>query len=126
GEALERAEKYGFDRIVVEPMGNMPVIKDLIVDMDAVHWKKVQRVTPWLLPAEDPPEGDVYTVPAEAIVISAIERKESRGAQYRTDYPERNDDEWLRHINVSANGAEPELSYSPVTMTQWEPQERTY
>src|SRR5919204_3545366 len=35
--------------IVVEPMGNMPVIKDLIVDMDAVHWKKVQRVVPWLL-----------------------------------------------------------------------------
>jgi succinate dehydrogenase / fumarate reductase flavoprotein subunit len=63
---------------------------------------------------------------AEAIVISAIERKESRGAQYRTDYPERNDDEWLKHINVSANGAEPELSYTPVTMTQWEPQERTY
>jgi len=63
---------------------------------------------------------------AEAIVISAIERRESRGAQYRTDYPERNDDEWLKHINVSANGAEPELSYSPVTMTQWEPQERTY
>ena len=36
--------------ITVEPMGNMPVIKDLIVDMDAVHWKKIQRVTPWLLP----------------------------------------------------------------------------
>jgi succinate dehydrogenase / fumarate reductase flavoprotein subunit len=63
---------------------------------------------------------------AEAIVISAIERKESRGAQYRTDFPERNDGEWLKHINVSANGAEPELSYSEVTMTQWEPQERTY
>jgi succinate dehydrogenase / fumarate reductase flavoprotein subunit len=63
---------------------------------------------------------------AEAIVISAIERKESRGAQYRTDYPERNDDEWLKHINVSANGSEPEISYSEVTMTQWEPQERTY
>src|SRR6266545_4039452 len=31
--------------IVVEPMGNMPVIKDLIVDMDAIHWKKIQRVT---------------------------------------------------------------------------------
>jgi succinate dehydrogenase / fumarate reductase flavoprotein subunit len=63
---------------------------------------------------------------AEAIVVSAIERKESRGAQYRTDYPERNDGEWLRHINVTANGTEPEISYSEVTMTQWEPQARTY
>jgi len=45
--------------IVVEPMGNMPVIKDLVVDMDAVHWKKVQRVTPWLLPEGDPPGARV-------------------------------------------------------------------
>ena len=37
---------------------------------------------------------------AEAIVISAIERKESRGAQFRTDFPERNDEDWLKHINV--------------------------
>jgi succinate dehydrogenase / fumarate reductase flavoprotein subunit len=63
---------------------------------------------------------------AEAVVISAIERRESRGAQYRTDFPERNDDDWLKHINVSGNGAGAELSYSPVRMTQWEPQERTY
>jgi succinate dehydrogenase / fumarate reductase, flavoprotein subunit len=63
---------------------------------------------------------------AEAIVISAIERKESRGAQFRTDYPQRNDTEWLKHINVEANGGAPEISYSEVTMTQWEPQERTY
>jgi succinate dehydrogenase / fumarate reductase flavoprotein subunit len=63
---------------------------------------------------------------AECIVISALERRESRGAQFRTDYPSRNDDEWLKHINVSANGSEPEISYSEVTMTQWEPQERTY
>ena len=63
---------------------------------------------------------------AEAIVISALERKESRGAQFRTDFPERNDDEWLKHITVSANGSDPEISYSEVTMTQWEPQERTY
>src|SRR3954465_10022627 len=63
---------------------------------------------------------------AEAIVISALERKESRGAQFRTDFPERNDEEWLKHINVSANGSDPGISYSEVTMTQWEPQERTY
>jgi succinate dehydrogenase / fumarate reductase iron-sulfur subunit len=67
GEALERAEKRGLDTIVVEPMGNMPVIKDLIVDMDAVHWKKVQRVVPWLLPEGDPPERE-YIVPAETMI----------------------------------------------------------
>ncbi len=63
---------------------------------------------------------------AEAIVASALERKESRGAQYRTDFPERNDDEWLKHITVAANGDMPEVSYSEVTITQWQPEERTY
>jgi len=53
--------------IVVEPMNNMPVIKDLIVDMDAVHWKKVQRVVPWLLPDGPPPERE-YIVPAESMI----------------------------------------------------------
>ena len=64
---------------------------------------------------------------AEAIVIAAEERKESRGAQFRTDFPKRNDDVWLKHIDVTVNGADvPEVSYSPVTITKWEPQERTY
>jgi succinate dehydrogenase flavoprotein subunit len=63
---------------------------------------------------------------AEAIVLGALERRESRGAQYRTDYPERNDEDWLKHIDISRNGGDPELTYSPVTITQWEPQERTY
>jgi len=63
---------------------------------------------------------------AETTVLSAIERKESRGAQYRTDFPERNDEEWLKHIDVSMNGAGAEVSYSPVTITQWPPEERRY
>ncbi len=62
-----RRSQDGSGTIVVEPMGNMPVIKDLIVDMDAVHWKKVQRVTPWLLPEGEPPERE-YVVPHEAMV----------------------------------------------------------
>jgi succinate dehydrogenase / fumarate reductase flavoprotein subunit len=64
---------------------------------------------------------------AACIVTGALERKESRGAQFRLDFPERNDDEWLKHINLSVNGGDaPKISYSPVTMTQWEPQERKY
>jgi succinate dehydrogenase / fumarate reductase, flavoprotein subunit len=63
---------------------------------------------------------------AECIVLSAIDRKESRGAHYRTDFPERNDDEWLKHLNVSVDTGAPEISYSEVTLTQWEPEERKY
>src|ERR1035441_9392411 len=64
---------------------------------------------------------------AEAILVAARERKESRGAQFRTDFPERNDDQWLKHIDISANGADvPKVSYSPVTITRWQPEERTY
>jgi succinate dehydrogenase / fumarate reductase iron-sulfur subunit len=53
--------------IEVEPMGNMPVIRDLIVDMDGVHWKKIQRVTPWLINKEPVPERE-YVVPRESMV----------------------------------------------------------
>ena len=64
---------------------------------------------------------------AECIVVGALERKESRGAQFRTDFPKRNDDEWLKHIDlVGDHGGPPKVEYSPVTITQWEPMERTY
>ena len=63
---------------------------------------------------------------AEATCMGALHRTESRGAQYRTDFPDRNDEEWLKHIDLSKNGDGPEISYSDVTMTQWEPKERTY
>ncbi len=63
---------------------------------------------------------------AEAIVLSALERTESRGAQFRTDFPERNDDEWLKHIDISRDGDGPRVTYSPVTITQWQPEERKY
>jgi succinate dehydrogenase / fumarate reductase flavoprotein subunit len=63
---------------------------------------------------------------AEAIVLAALERTESRGAQFRTDFPERDDDHWLKHIDISLNGDGPQVTYSPVTITQWQPEERKY
>ncbi len=60
-------EEDGDSVITVEPMGNMPVIRDLIVDMDAVHWKKIQRVTPWLINKQPVPERE-YIVPHENMV----------------------------------------------------------
>jgi succinate dehydrogenase / fumarate reductase iron-sulfur subunit len=53
--------------IEVEPMGNMPVIRDLIVDMDQVHWKKIERVTPWLVNKQPIPERE-YIVPHDNMV----------------------------------------------------------
>jgi succinate dehydrogenase / fumarate reductase iron-sulfur subunit len=53
--------------IDVEPMGNMPVIRDLIVDMEAVHWKKIRRVTPWMIGKEPVPERE-YITPHENMV----------------------------------------------------------
>jgi succinate dehydrogenase / fumarate reductase iron-sulfur subunit len=71
GEAHEFANRSGGrgkkQPITVEPMGNMPVIKDLITDMESTHWEKIRRVTPWLLPEGDPPERE-YIVPAESMV----------------------------------------------------------
>lgn len=65
GDALKTAKNGVID---VEPMGNMPVIKDLIVDMDAVHWKKIQRVTPWLLADEENMPEREHIVPKRAMV----------------------------------------------------------
>src|SRR3954449_5436339 len=66
----EAAEQAPNGKITVEPFGNMPVIKDLIVDMDAVHWKKIQRVVPWLLPEGDPPEREYIVEPTSMIDIT--------------------------------------------------------
>jgi succinate dehydrogenase / fumarate reductase flavoprotein subunit len=62
----------------------------------------------------------------EAIAVTALERKESRGAQARTDFPTRDDENWLKHITVTRGEEGPELGYLPVTVTKWTPEERKY
>ena len=63
---------------------------------------------------------------AEAVALSAIERKESRGAHTRIDAPDRDDDNWLRHILVRHTEDGPQVDYMPVVITDWEPQVRSY
>ena len=78
GEAQELAnkkasvagEQTGNAPIVIEPMGNMPVIKDLVTDMESTHWTKIRRVTPWLLPHGDPPEREYIVEPESMLDIT--------------------------------------------------------
>ena len=64
---------------------------------------------------------------AESIAVSAADRTESRGAHTRTDLPDRDDANWLKHILVSQNDdGGHELSYKDVVITDWEPVVRQY
>jgi succinate dehydrogenase / fumarate reductase flavoprotein subunit len=65
---------------------------------------------------------------SEATVAGALARKESRGGHYRTDYPARDDANFLQHTLAcrSARPGEPNLSYKPVVITEFAPKERKY
>src|SRR5918994_4567363 len=56
--------------ILFEPMGNMPVLKDLVTDMESTHWEKIRRVTPWLLDDGDPPERERIVEPESMVDIT--------------------------------------------------------
>jgi succinate dehydrogenase / fumarate reductase flavoprotein subunit len=62
----------------------------------------------------------------EITMISALPRTESRGAHSRTDYPKRDDQNWLKHTLAYFTKDGPQLQYSPVTITRWQPAARTY
>ncbi|MDP6454614.1 MAG: FAD-dependent oxidoreductase [SAR202 cluster bacterium] len=63
---------------------------------------------------------------AETVALTALERKESRGAHTRTDMPDRDDENWLKHILVKNSDDGPQLEHLPVVITDWEPEVRSY
>ncbi len=63
---------------------------------------------------------------AEAVAVTALARRESRGAHTRTDYTTRNDREWHKHSLLHFDAAGPRVDYGPVTLTRWQLEERKY
>ncbi|MCJ7607903.1 MAG: FAD-binding protein [Thermoplasmata archaeon] len=63
---------------------------------------------------------------AEAIVVGAIKREESRGAHSRLDFKVRNDDKFLKHTIAEYTPDGPKITYAPVRVTKYKPEERRY
>ena len=63
---------------------------------------------------------------AEAMLACALQRKESRGAHYRSDFPARDDDRFLKHHLLRLENGALSLTEKPVILTKWQPQPRTY
>ena len=63
---------------------------------------------------------------AETISFSGVNRKESRGAHYRTDMPERDDENYMKHTVVTYSPDGPDIDFAPVTITRWPPEKRVY
>jgi fumarate reductase flavoprotein subunit len=63
---------------------------------------------------------------AETVANSALKRKESRGSHTRTDFPKRDDANFLKHTLACRTPDGPRIEYLPVTITRWQPEERKY
>jgi fumarate reductase flavoprotein subunit len=63
---------------------------------------------------------------AEAVAFSALARKESRGSHQRTDFPQRDDQNYLKHSLAFRTDGDPRIEYKDVVITKWPPAERVY
>ena len=63
---------------------------------------------------------------SEAILVGALNREETRGSHYRTDFPVRDDDDWLKHTILTRTDRGPRIEYRPLDVTKYPPQERVY
>ncbi len=63
---------------------------------------------------------------AELIAQGALARRESRGSHFRTDFPQRDDKNWLTHTIIAFKDGKPDVTWEPVRITLFKPEARKY
>lgn len=63
---------------------------------------------------------------AELVTVCALNRTESRGGHSREDYPQRDDEHWLKHTLAWKEDGKVQISYKPVVVTKYQPKARVY
>ncbi len=133
----------------ISPMGNLPVIKDLVVDMEP-FWAKIRAVKPFLQTEEHPEKEHLVdmrvqtaNIGKEALCImcgccvSECNSMEAdpdflgpaalaKAQRFVGDQREHDDEHWLRHTLTYYDNGEVGLDYKPVTITEHEPAVRSY
>lgn len=117
-------EKVGIFRLEKEMQDCLEKIKELKERYKNIYCKNKGKVFNYELINALELEGMLDI--AEVICKGAIKRKESRGSHYRIDYPEREDENWLKHTLAYYTPDGPDLKYKEVTITMFEPKKREY
>ncbi len=152
-EAIKNEEKWIFDQLIGKESGEDPyqIRRELrdVMDKDFYVFrngrdmeeglKKIRELRERSMNMYVADKSSVYNLDliytletfnmvqvAEVIALSALNRTESRGAHYRTDYPERDDENWLKHTLVYMTKDGFEIKYEPVRIYLWKPVERKY
>jgi succinate dehydrogenase / fumarate reductase, flavoprotein subunit len=112
---------YRTEKDLLEGLNRVRAIKARFENVHVVDQSKVYNLN-----LTDAMETRHLLELAEVIVVGAYARTESRGAHARTDYPKRDDARWMKHTMAKKTPEGPNLTYTPVTYTRWEPKERVY
>lgn len=152
-KAAEKEEKWIFDELIGKESGEDPyqIRRELREVMDRDFYvfrngrdmeeglKKIRELRERTMNMYVADKSSVYNLDliytletynmvkvAEVIALSALNRKESRGAHYRIDYPNRDDKNWLKHTLVYMDGDGYRIEYEPVRIYLWRPIKREY
>lgn len=112
---------YRSEKGMTEALNKVRELKERFKDVGVTDTGKIfntELLNAWEL-------GNLLDI-AEVVAMSALNRKESRGGHSREDYPERDDQNWLKHTLIAKKNNNLEISYKPVVITKHQPKARVY